>query len=148
MIWTLPFLALAAASDSEGGNEEAWAERFAQIDAWRKDCGIPVLSPQERMSFLLGFPQVPRDWIVTYHFLREDIDQLKTPESVGFSVVLLRQEPGTTYWTLHRKWGGYRIDQAIEEATRISRNLLVGLDLSITLFRPVSETKYETEHLK
>jgi len=50
----LPLLFLAAASDSEDSNEEAWTRRFAEVDAKRAKYGIEPLSPQERMAWMIG----------------------------------------------------------------------------------------------
>jgi hypothetical protein len=49
-------LVLAAASDVERGEEEAWADRFEEADRLRKKYGIPSLTPKERMTILLGQP--------------------------------------------------------------------------------------------
>jgi hypothetical protein len=49
-----PALLLAAASDSEGGNEEAWTEQFRVADEKRKKIGIPLLTSKEKMRILLG----------------------------------------------------------------------------------------------
>ena len=49
-------LVLAVASDSEGSNEEAWAERFKRVDEERKTWGVPPMTAKERMAAMLGTP--------------------------------------------------------------------------------------------
>ena len=57
LLSTLIFaLASDGRSDDETTSEQAWIERFEEVDQLRKKYGIPPLSAQERMALLLGRP--------------------------------------------------------------------------------------------
>jgi hypothetical protein len=58
-MWTafsLVILALAARSDREIPDEEAWIQRFEAIDRLREKYGVPSLTAAERIRVVIGEP--------------------------------------------------------------------------------------------
>jgi hypothetical protein len=70
----LASLILAAASDGESAEEEAWVERFRETDAYRASFGLGPLTAAQRMRVLLGQPPIPKK---EYDRWREDRTEAK-----------------------------------------------------------------------
>ena len=83
MLSVLALASLALASASDPGDEEAWAEHFAEIDRLRAVYGVPPLTPAERMKWILQqAPPFPRYYVVSYGKVKSREEPGKMYESV------------------------------------------------------------------
>ena len=95
----LAVLSLAAGSDPESSDEEAWEKQFRETDRLRKLWGVPPLTPQERFSWILGRP-APRDTHVVYVVHVSSVRKIGGEESATFFEryeILIYRFMGTTY---------------------------------------------------
>jgi hypothetical protein len=145
---------LAATSDEEGGNEEAWAERFAQVDAERKSCGIPPLSLRERTNAIIkGHPWPrPGDLVVGFHakktwyacvFWVQSIPSRALPGGIwkkGMTVnEIIHRGPGHT---LSKGWKAGSIEACNKEIKEMAQRFLLPYGYNIHLECVIEEVHY------
>jgi hypothetical protein len=70
MILELAMLGLAVASDSESdGNEQEWTRRFEEVDKLRVQYGVPPLTAQDRIRWMIG-QQPSKEYVLVWRFDR------------------------------------------------------------------------------
>jgi len=137
----LPALLLAAASDSEGSNEEVWAERFAQADKERVKKKVPLLTPMEKFQILVR--KIPALPIYLVGILEID-DEKGWP--LCYSVLYQFGSQGAKEWEREEYLTGPYSDfrRAEEDAKEWASRLLLPLNLSILPGHPHEWCAHET----
>lgn len=136
----LPVLLLSVASDSEGSNEEDWAERFRKADEARRKVGIPLLTPREKMRAILG-EVVRGNYVIGVVSARKF-----APVGVYVQAGLFKRNLELSYfpfqYTGHFRGGG-RYFEILRDMKLWAKELLIPWSTEVDSGLPLSENGYE-----